>query len=443
MNIALAKTTNGQAAEPHQGVFVAARDRLPGSVPVQDVRRKAFEDFSATGLPTRRLEAWKYTDLRMLLRSVAPLALSPDSAARARAAAAVKSLEIHDSQKLVLVDGVFAPELSDAAVNEGVRFQTLQSILSDESNAVRADLLKTLVSDPMLSLNAALATDGVVVFILADARPMKPVHIVHVTTASNVSVATRSLIKVDAKAKVTLVESFVSAEGAQAYQTHDATVLWVGDGAEVQHIRLMEEADDAANISTAVVTMGSDCQFNTFSLTSGGAVSRYQSFITLAGENSSLTTNGVNLLRREQHGDCTFVIDHAVPNCTSREVFRAVLDDRARSVFQGRLVVKPDAQKTDGKMMTRALLLSDDAEVDNKPELEIFADDVACGHGATVGALDESLLFYLRARGLPEHEAQALLIQAFVGETLESIADESLREIATNAAVRWLEARRA
>jgi Fe-S cluster assembly protein SufD len=149
----------------------------------------------------------------------------------------------------------------------------------------------------------------------------------------------------------------------------------------------------------------------------------------------------VNLLKGTQHGDTTLVVDHAVPGCTSREVFRAVVDDRAHSVFQGRIIVRPDAQKTDGKMMTRALLLSDEAEADNKPELEIFADDVTCGHGATAGALDDSLLFYLRARGLAEKEAQALLIQAFVGEAIEAIPDDGLREAAMAAAERWLEAR--
>jgi len=135
------------------------------------------------------------------------------------------------------------------------------------------------------------------------------------------------------------------------------------------------------------------------------------------------------------------VVDHAVPNCVSREVFRAVIDDRAHSVFQGRIIVRPDAQKTDGKMMTRALLLSDEAEADNKPELEIFADDVSCGHGATAGALDDSLLFYLKARGLPEKQAQALLIQAFVGEAIEQIADDGLREHVIGIAERWLERR--
>ncbi|MFQ3459605.1 SufD family Fe-S cluster assembly protein, partial [Bradyrhizobium sp. UFLA01-814] len=152
-------------------------------------------------------------------------------------------------------------------------------------------------------------------------------------------------------------------------------------------------------------------------------------------------TNGVNLINGKQHADTTLFLDHAVPHCASREIFRAVVDDRAHSVFQGRIIVRPDAQKTDAKMMTRALLLSDDAEADNKPELEIFADDVTCGHGATTGALDESLLFYMRARGLPEKEAQALLIQAFVGEAIETIASDALREVAIATAQRWLQAR--
>ncbi len=203
----------------------------------------------------------------------------------------------------------------------------------------------------------------------------------------------------------------------------------------------MQDEAEAVHIATLVATVGAKARFNTFNLTSGGAVSRYQGFITCAGEHTSIATNGVNLLRSEQHGDTTLFMDHAVPHCMSREVFRAVLDDSAHSVFQGRIVVRPDAQKTDAKMMTRALLLSDEAEVDAKPELEIFADDVTCGHGATAGALDDSLLFYLRARGLPEKQAQALLIQAFVGEAIESIVHDGLRDAAIAASVRWLEAR--
>ena len=218
-------------------------------------------------------------------------------------------------------------------------------------------------------------------------------------------------------------------------------MIAIGDSSRLDHVRFVEDAADAVNISSAVVTLGAHAHFNTFGLTSGASVSRYQATIAFAGEGSKVETNGVNLLKSRQHADTTLLMDHAVPNCASREVFRAVLDDSAHSVFQGRIIVRPDAQKTDAKMMTRALLLSDDAEADNKPELEIFADDVTCGHGATSGALDESLLFYLRARGLPEKDAQALLIQAFVGEAIESIASDALRDIATATAERWLEAR--
>ena len=221
--------------------------------------------------------------------------------------------------------------------------------------------------------------------------------------------------------------------GAKAYQVHDSLIVAIGDNSRLDHIRLIEDGREAFNISSGVVTLGAHAHFNTFGLTSGAAVSRYQATIAFAGEHSRVETNGVNLLNGRQHADTTLFMDHAVPNCASREVFRAVADDRGHSVFQGRIIVRPHAQKTDAKMMTRALLLSDEAEADNKPELEIFADDVTCGHGATTGALDESLLFYLRARGLSEKEAQALLIQAFVGEAIESIVNDDLRELAIAA----------
>ena len=218
-------------------------------------------------------------------------------------------------------------------------------------------------------------------------------------------------------------------------------IVAIGDGARLDHVRLIEDSREAFNISSAVVTLGANAHFNTFGMNTGSLVSRYQAVIAVAGEGSRVETNGVNLLNGRQHADTTLFLDHAVPNCSSREIFRAVVDDRGHSVFQGRIIVRPKAQKTDAKMMTRALLLSDEAEADNKPELEIFADDVTCGHGATTGALDDSLLFYLRARGLSEKEAQALLIQAFVGEAIEQIANDALRELAISAAQRWLAAR--
>jgi len=360
----------------------------------------------------------------------------------ARAKAAVASVAVEGATKLVLVDGTFAADLSDrSALPSGVTVRSLREVLNEQANEARGDLLLSTATDPMLSLNAALATDGVVVMVADGAQLAAPLQFVHVATAPKSARYSRSHVRIGKGARVTLVESCVAAEGASTYQANDAAVIWVGDNATLSHIRLMRDAADAVNVTSELITVGARSKINLFNLTSGGAVSRLQGFITLAGEASELSVNGVNLLRGKQHSDMTLVVDHAVPGCTSRENFRAVLDDRAHSVFQGRIIVRPDAQQTDGKMMTRALLLSDEAEADNKPELEIFADDVSCGHGATSGALDDSLLFYLRARGLTAAQAQALLIQAFVGEAIEAIENDGLRERVIATAQDWLEAR--
>ena len=442
MNLVLAKTDTGRAVG---NVFTDAlgSGRLPGAGPVVDTRAKAFMAYERVGLPHRRIEEWKYTDLRALVRDVLPLAPRPDAPALSRAKAALVQEAIEGAAKLVLVDGAFAPEMSDlVALGEGVSVKPLREVLENGANPAASDLLLTSATDPMISLNAAMVTDGVIVTV-ADGRTLdRPIQIVHIATASRTSAYTRSHVQLGKGSRATLVESFVAAEGANAYQVNDAVILSVGDGAELSHVRLMADAVGAVNVSSAIITAGAKAKLNMFNMTGGGVVSRYQGFITLKGEGTDLSVNGINLLKDKQHGDTTVVVDHAVPHCTSRENFRAVVDDRGHSVFQGRIIVRPDAQKTDGKMMTRALLLSDEAEADNKPELEIFADDVTCGHGATSGALDESLLFYLRARGLPETEAQALLIQAFLGEAIEQIADDELRDFVGAQAARWLEARR-
>jgi Fe-S cluster assembly protein SufD len=439
MNVALVKTGNSGAVSD---IFTGAKSRLPGSATIGDARRQAFETYERLGLPHRRIEEWKYTDLRALVGEVLPLAATPDAAALARAREAVTANAIEGARKLVLVDGVFAPGLSDlAALVREASVKTLREVLENEANPAAGDLLQTASTDAVISLNAAMATDGFVVSIADGTQLSAPIHIIHVATVASASAFTRSHLRIGSGVRATIIESFAAAGKAGGYQVNDAVILWVGDDADVAHIRLMDDAPDAVNISSAIVTVGAKTKLNFFNMTTGAAVSRLQGFITLAGENSELAVNGVNLLKKTEHGDTTLVVDHAVPGCTSREIFRAVVDDRAHSVFQGRIIVRPDAQKTDGKMMTRALLLSDEAEADNKPELEIFADDVSCGHGATAGALDDTLLFYLKARGLPEKDAQALLIQAFVGEAIEQIADDGLREHVVALAERWLERR--
>jgi len=439
MNVVIAKAETGPGL---RSILAIPRGRLPGAGRVAEVRRQAFDAYAHAGLPHRRIEEWKYTDLRALMREVLPLAPIPDVAALDRAREALASAAMQGAQKLVLVDGVFAPELSDiGALGADVSVRTLRDILENAGLEAPADLLLTNISDVMVSLNTAMATDGIVIGVADGAAPVAPIQIIHVAVASKASAFTRSHVRIGNGARATLVESFVAAGAARGYQVHDAVIVSVGDEAQLEHVRLMADASDAVNITSDIITIGARSKLNLFNMTRGGAVSRFQGFIKMAGEGSELSANGVNLLKGTQHGDTTLVVDHAVPHCTSREVFRAVLDDRAHSVFQGRIIVRPGAQKTDGKMMTRALLLSDESEADNKPELEIFADDVTCGHGATSGALDETLLFYLRARGLSEKEAQALLIQAFVGEAIEQIGNDELREFASSLAQHWLEAR--
>ena len=440
MNLVLAKTETGRGLSDS---FAIARGRLPGTGKVAEIRRQAFDAYERAGLPHRRIEDWKYTDLRVLMREVLPLAPAPDAAALSRAEAALKLYGIKGARRLVLVDGLFAPKLSDiGGLEKGLHVRSLSEVLEAGDSALQAQLFAFDNSNPMIALNSAMATDGVVLEIANGTVLTQPLHVVHIATGCTpAAMFTRSLLRLGRDAGATLMESYVGAEGAKAYQVHDSLIVSIGDNARLDHLRFVEDSREAFNVCSALVTLGAHANLNAFGLISGAGVSRYQSTIVFAGEGSRVETNGVNLLNGRQHADTTLFMDHAVPHCDSREVFRAVVDDRGHSVFQGRIVVRPDAQKTDAKMMTRALLLSDEAEADNKPELEIFADDVTCGHGATTGALDESLLFYLRARGLPEKEAEALLIRAFVGEAIESIANDDLREIAIAAAQRWLEAR--
>jgi Fe-S cluster assembly protein SufD len=437
MNVAVAKNETGR---PLSDSFAVARDRLPGAA---EARRAAFEAYERTGLPNRRIEDWKYTDLRALMREVLPLAPAPDAAALTKAASALKLQGVKGARRLVLVDGVFAPKLSElGGLEKGLAVRTLRDVLEAGDAALQAQLFSLDSDNPMVALNSAMMTDGVVIEIANGVVLTQPLQIVHVASgAAPAAMFTRSMLRLGKDATATLVESYIAADGARTYQAHDSLVVAIGDNSRLDHVRLVEDSREAFNISSGMVTLGAHAHFNTFGMVSGAGVSRYQATIAFAGEGSTVETNGVNLLNGKQHADTTLFMDHAVPHCASREVFRAVVDDSGHSVFQGRIIVQPHAQKTDAKMMTRALLLSDEAEAVNKPELEIFADDVTCGHGATTGALDESLLFYLRARGLSEKEAQALLIQAFVGEAIESVVNDDLRELAITAAQRWLEAR--
>ena len=420
--------------------WLAAKARLPGAAPL---RAAAFERFARVGLPHRRIEEWKYTDLRALMRDAKPLAPPPDAAAKTRARDAGRAAGDGDFRRLVFVDGAFVPELSDlAALEAGLTIGSMADALAKGDPLVTERLGKVVASDDAaLALNTAFMGDGAVIRVAAGAEIARPLHLVFAATGEKpAALFTRSLMVVEAGARVMLIESHEGTE-ARDYQVNTALELTVGDKAHVDHVKITTEGARALHLSSLLASIGAQARFNSFAFTTGGAVVRNQLFLAFAGEGTVANIRGATMLRGREHADLTLVADHAVAGCQSREVFKTVLDDQSRGVFQGKIIVRPHAQKTDAKMASHALLLSEDAEADNKPELEIFADDVQCGHGATAGALDDDLLFYLRARGIPKKEAEALMIQAFVGEAIEGIEHAGLREALIESAGRWLAAR--
>jgi Fe-S cluster assembly protein SufD len=420
--------------------FAEARRALPG---VAGLREAAFKRFDAAGLPHRRVEEWKYTDLRALMRDAKPLADAPDAAAKARARDAGAVLASIEGRRIVFADGAFVPELSDLAELEpGLSIRSLAQALAAGDPDVAAQLGNVVPTDDIaVALNTAFMGDGAVVRIAAGATLARPLHLVFVNAGERpAAVFTRSLVVIEAGARAMLLESHQGA-AAGDYQVNTALELKVGDEAHVDHVKITEDGAGAVHVSTLMASIGARARFNEFLFTTGGAVVRNQLFVRFDGEGTVAGIRGATLLRSHQHADTTIVADHAVGACTSREVFKSVLDDESRGVFQGRIVVRPNAQKTDARMATHALLLSETAEADNKPELEIFADDVQCGHGATAGDLDEDLLFYLKARGIPAKEAEALLVQAFVGDAVEGIEHAGLRDALMDHVIAWLAAR--
>jgi Fe-S cluster assembly protein SufD len=423
--------------------FTEARGRLPGAAAIAEQRAAAFDLFAREGLPHRRIEDWKYTDLRALMREAKPLASPPDATAIASARTAGMMLADLECRRLVFVDGAFVPELSDtAALEVGLTITSLAAALAANDPALTAHLGKLApASNVAVALNTALMGDGAVIRVRAGSTIERPLLLIFIASEKPAASFVRSLVVVEQCARVMLIESHEGPAGSD-YQVNAALELFVGDEAHVDHVKIIGEGAEALHVSTLAAAIGGKARFNTFSFTAGGAVVRNQLFLNFDGEDTVAGIRGATLIRGRQHADTTLVANHIARGCQSREVFKSVLDDEAHGVFQGRIIVRRQAQRTDAKMMTRALLLSERAEADNKPELEIFADDVQCGHGATAGALDQELKFYLMARGIPAVEAEALLIQAFLGEAVEGIEHAGLREALMDQIAAWLRARK-
>jgi len=422
--------------------YADARDRLPGNDAVAAQRAAAFDLFVREGLPHRRIEEWKYTDLRMLMREAKPLAPLPDADAKIKAKSAGALLGDVECRRMVFIDGLYVPELSDTArLEKGLSVGSLADALRDGDAIVMVRLGKLAPqSDVAVALNTALMGDGAVIRIAAGSTMERPLHLLFVASGKPAASFTRSLVVVEQGARAMLIESHEGPTGSD-YQVNAALELFVGDQAHVDHLKIIAEGADALHVSTLAAAVGARARFNTFGFTAGGAVVRNQMFLNFDGEDTVAGIRGATLAKGRQHADTTLLASHVARGCLSREVFKTVLDGEAHGVFQGRIIVRPHAQKTDAKMMTQALLLSERAEADNKPELEIYADDVQCGHGATAGAIDEDLKFYLMTRGISAAEAEALLIRAFLGEAIEGIEHAGVREALNDAVTDWLKAR--
>jgi Fe-S cluster assembly protein SufD len=420
--------------------FTALRGGLADGA-IATHREAAFRRFEAQGLPHRRVEEWKYTDLRALMREAKPLAGAPDADAKARAKSAGGIFAAVDARRIVFVDGALVPELSDLATLEaGLKIYSLADALGRGSPELTARLAIAgpAEGDVAYELNTAFMGDGAIVEVGAGVEVARPVHLVFAYGAQRATaVFSRSLVVIGAGAGLTLLESHEGPDGID-YQINTALDLVVGDRARLNRVKVNREGGAALHLATLSASIGAKANVSDFAFLTGGLVVRNQTFVRCAGAGTTLDLGGASLLKGRQHGDTTLLVDHAAGGCQGRELFKSVLDGASRGVFQGKIIVRPGAQKTDSRMMTRALLLSEDAEADNKPELEIFADDVQCGHGATSGALDDNLKFYLMSRGIPEEDAEALLIQSFVGEAIETIAHEGVRAALADATLRWL-----
>jgi Fe-S cluster assembly protein SufD len=423
--------------------FAALRGRFADSA-VATRREAAFRRFEAHGLPHRRVEEWKYTDLRALMRDAKPLAGAPDAGTKARAKSAGSIFAAGDSRRIVFVDGALIPELSDlAGLEPGLKIYSLADALGHGLPGLTDRLAKSgpAEGDVAYELNTAFMGDGAVVEVDAGVQVARPLHLVFVYGGERATaVFSRSLVDVGAGAGLTLLESHEGPDGVD-YQINTALDLVVGDRARLDRVKVNAEGDAALHLATLSAIIGAKANVSDFAFLTGGLVVRNQLFVRCAGAGTTLNLGGASLLKGSQHGDTTLLVDHVAGGCQGRELFKSVLDGASRGVFQGKIIVRPGAQKTDSRMMTRALLLSEDAEADNKPELEIFADDVQCGHGATSGALDDNLKFYLMSRGIPEREAETLLIQSFVGEAIETVPHEGVREALTDATLHWLAGR--
>ena len=390
---------------------------------LREARTAAFDRFLQRGFPTTRDEEWRFTN-------VGPIAASAFARAAAAVpeAAALAPFRLPDgaAHELVVVNGRLAPDLSSAGAPAGVAIRSLKDDLARTPDDLRPDEPST----PFVDLNTAFFEDGVVIDVAPGAVVSTPIHVLHVTAVEGAPamVSPRLVIRAGEQAQVTVIESYVSLTDAESF-TNAVTQALVGPAAVVDHVKLQREPWRTFHLATIAATTARAGVFRSHAVTLGGRIVRNDFLSRLAGEGAECTLNGLYVADGETLVDTHTTIDHTEPHCPSHEVYKGILSGTAKAVFNGKIIVRQKAQKTDAKQTNKALLLSDNAQINSKPQLEIFADDVRCTHGATVGQLDADQLFYLRARGLDRVTARNLLIHAFAGDVLAGVRVDAVREL--------------
>jgi Fe-S cluster assembly protein SufD len=399
--------------------FLATLEPAPDDA-LGAIRAAGRARFAESGFPTRRSEAWRFTDLGKLIET--RFGPAPQAVADLASVA-----EFDGSDRLVFVNGRFSAERSRiGALPDGVFLGSF----ADWARAYPAEAAKSFdleggADRAFLSLNAAFAQDGLVLIVPADTVLDRRIHLIQLTSAEAPAANhVKHLIRLGDRATATLIES---ATGAGPCWTNASVTIGVGDHATLGHYKLQDEAAAATHIAHLAVTIGAEARYDGFLLTLGAGLSRQDLRATLAGPRGFCGFSGAYLLSGRQDATVATVIEHAAPNCDTHEVFKGCVADRAHGVFQGQIRVAQIAQKTNAYQLNKTLLLSDRAVMDIKPELEIFADDVKCSHGATIGDLDETALFYLRSRGITPEAARRMLIEAFVIDAVDLIEDEAVR----------------
>jgi Fe-S cluster assembly protein SufD len=398
---------------------------------LEPLRRAAADRFAAVGFPASRDEEWRFTPIGPIVQTT--WRPSPGVAARVAAERLAPFVFGHPEwSTLVFVNGAYSKPLSRIAdLPRGVRVGSLAEALRTDGAVVQAHLARhaPIEGSPFTALNTAGFRDGGLVHVPAGLDLERPVHIIFLTTADagGTAIHPRNLIVVERGARASVIESYVTLAPDGVYWTNPVTEVAAAAGSWLEHTRIQRESERAQHVALTHVDQARDSHYRSFSMAMGGALARHNLHVRLNDENIETLMYGLYLTRGDQVVDNHTAIFHDQPNCRSWEVYKGVLDGRSRAVFNGKVFVQPVAQKTDAKQTNRNLLLSDLAKVDTKPQLEIFADDVKCTHGATVGRLDDVALFYARSRGVPKEAAERLLTYAFAAEVIEEVALEPVR----------------